>query len=102
MAHPGEVQDGMVFEFDFRRSDFNAGSKDKRVVVLVKDYSDKRGDFKALVAPVQQGGKGYLINSDELYTVPVEKLEGSDEPLQLPLEDVVEARRTIKSRILDY
>lgn len=102
MAHPGEVQDGMVFEFDFRRSDFNAGSKNKRVVVLVKEYSDKRGDVKALVAPVEQGGEGHTINSDELYTVPVEKLENIDKPIHLPLEDVIEARREIRSKILDY
>jgi hypothetical protein len=34
--------------------------------------------------------------------VPVEKLETLDKPIRLPLEDVIEARREIKSRIPDY
>jgi hypothetical protein len=89
MALPEEVHEGNIYTCQFRKNDFTHENRDHPVVVLVAEYSRNTRNFRALIAmaEVRQTSKGINIqvNLDELYSVPIEKLNVST-PILKPEE----------------
>lgn len=97
MARADEVRAGYVYDFQFTKQDFSGANDKQQVVVLVESYSGRGAQTRALISRAKVNGGKVEVDLDEVYAVPVEKLEL---PLpRLTQEELKKHKEELKKRI---
>ncbi|MBP2336247.1 hypothetical protein JOF41_002425 [Saccharothrix coeruleofusca] len=97
MARADEVHAGHVYNFEFNKQDFSGADNKQKVVVLVESYSNRNGRTRALISRAETRGSKLLVDLDEVYAVPVEKLEALQP--SLTQDELRKAKEELKKRI---